>query len=246
MRLVAIMFFNYLLFVILHSDAYSENKTTVKDIDGNIYKTVSIGRQVWMVENFRATRFNDGTPIPYIKNDSLWAAATKPARCWCDNDSTNHSTYGFLYNGFAATSKKLAPPGWKVPSKDDWQLLDSCIKSNGYTCEDTTGKYSSGKFLASKSNWMQSSNPGAIGNDSSLNNRSGFSAFPGGYRMSNAGRNPAFFGKCYSIGGFGYCWCADLKDPFAAMLSYARNCLEMEESNPGSGYSIRLIKVSEN
>ena len=238
-----ILFFGFICLVLWLSNALGGTSIVVKDIDGTVYKTVTIGTQVWMAENFRATRFNDGTPIPCISSDSSWASITRPARCWYKNDSTLNNTVGFLYNGFAATSEKLAPPGWKVPSYEDWQLLESYLKSKGYGCEDTTGRKSSGKYLASKSDWASTSNPGAVGNNSSLNNKSGFSAVPGGYRMDNTAQNPDYHGKFYNIGGFSYWWCSDSKKPYAAMLSYARNCIEMEDCDGlGSGYSIRLVR----
>jgi uncharacterized protein (TIGR02145 family) len=99
---------------------------TVKDIEGNVYKTVLLGGKWWMAENLKVTKFNDGTEIKYIpifSSDTLWANCTDPCFTFL-----NDSIYGCLYNQSAIQGdKKLAPSGWHVATDEDWKDLERFI-----------------------------------------------------------------------------------------------------------------------
>ena len=105
-----------------------ERRETVTDIDGNVYRTVKVGDQVWLREDLRVTRFNDGSPIPYVTSNAEWGSISTPAHCWYDHDSKYGKDYGALYNFWAATSGKLAPKGWHVPSADEWRTLVESVR----------------------------------------------------------------------------------------------------------------------
>ncbi len=95
-----------------------------RDIDGNNYKTVQIGSQIWMSENLRVSRYMDGTPIACIADSERWKSLTSAAYCWVNNDSVSYAIlYGALYNWYAVNSAKLCPGGWHVPSNSDWDIL---------------------------------------------------------------------------------------------------------------------------
>jgi len=71
----------------------------VEDVEGNVYKTIKIGTQVWMADNLKTTKYNDGTVIPEVTDNLAWEALTIPGYCWYANDSTlNAKLYGALYN----------------------------------------------------------------------------------------------------------------------------------------------------
>jgi uncharacterized protein (TIGR02145 family) len=140
---------------------------TVRDIEGNRYKTVTIGTQVWMADNLKTTRYNDGTGIPMVTDNNAWINLKTPAFSWYNNDSTeNKKTYGALYNWYAVNTKKLCPVGWHVPTEDEWMklvdLLDGFVLAGGKMKEKGT------------EHW-KSPNDGTT-------NESGFTALPGGYR----------------------------------------------------------------
>jgi uncharacterized protein (TIGR02145 family) len=88
------------------------------DQDGNSYKTVSIGSQVWMGENLKAITYNDGTPL------SLGSGILGPEYYWYDNNpNLNKSTFGALYPPWVVNSGKLCPIGWHIPSNIEWSVL---------------------------------------------------------------------------------------------------------------------------
>lgn len=154
----------------------------VTDIDGNVYQTVRIGDQVWMAENLRTTHYNDGTPVTL--DTSIWTYPKTERYCYYENTTNPDSIkkFGALYTWQAVDTKKLAPSGWHVPSYDEWETLKNYLIIKGYNYDGTVSGNKIGKSLAAKEDWIASTNKGAIGNDLSKNNITGFSAYPGGIR----------------------------------------------------------------
>lgn len=101
----------------------NNHQPTVTDFDGNVYHTVKIGTQTWMVENLKTTHYNDGVAISNIQSTNLWTSTATGAYCWVDNALAKKEPYGALYNAHALNSGKLAPKGWHIPSKAEWQTL---------------------------------------------------------------------------------------------------------------------------
>jgi len=92
--------------------------------DGQIYRTVRIGDQVWMAENLRATMYRNGDTIPNIIDNKQWSGDTLGAYCNPNNYIENAAVYGRLYNYYAANDPRgLAPEGWHIATKEDWSNL---------------------------------------------------------------------------------------------------------------------------
>ena len=53
----------------------------INDIDGNLYKTISIGNQVWMAENLKVSHFRNGDEISNVTDRYLWTKTSGPAAC---------------------------------------------------------------------------------------------------------------------------------------------------------------------
>ena len=73
----------------------------VTDVDGNVYKSVKIGNQVWMGKNLNVSNFRNEDPIPHAKSKEEWDKAGdtySPAWCYFDSDPVNGITIGKLYN----------------------------------------------------------------------------------------------------------------------------------------------------
>ena len=164
----------------------SSGSGTVTDQDGNSYPYLTYGNQVWTVKNAEVVTYRDGTEIPQVTDATEWSNLTIGAWCYYDNDPTK----GKLYNWYAVAgihdndentpNKEFAPEGWHVPSSAEWTELENYLIANGYNYDDTTTENKIAKAMASKSGWTTWTGEGAIGNDLSLNNSSGFNAVPGG------------------------------------------------------------------
>jgi uncharacterized protein (TIGR02145 family) len=165
------------------------NDGTVTDADGNVYQTVKISNQEWTTENLRTTKYNDGSPILNITDKITWDSCfytLTEAYCYYNNTTNSDSIkkFGALYNWYAVNTGKLAPAGWHVPTDEEWDTLQNYLIENGYNWDGTTTDNKIAKSMAAKTDWKSSIDGvnGAIGNDLTKNNRSGFSALPGGAR----------------------------------------------------------------
>ncbi|MFM6975934.1 MAG: FISUMP domain-containing protein [Sphingobacteriaceae bacterium] len=172
---------------------------TVTDVDGNVYHTVKIGTQTWMLENLSVTKLNDGvTPIDNLSNTDSWKNASKAAYCWYNNDQTNKGKYGALYNGFAVKTGKLAPQGWHVATSIDWNTLIDYLIANGYNYDKTTTGNKMAKSVASAFGWDIDNTDGSVGNNQTSNNKSGLTIQPSGIRnfdalFVNQGKSASFW-----------------------------------------------------
>lgn len=236
---------NFLLYVLLTvaTSAFCASvKETVTDADGTIYSTIKIGNQVWAVENLKTTRFNDDAPLPLIADQSKWSefdVDKKAAYCWYNNDTAYKKIYGALYNWYAITTGKLAPRGWHVATDADWTALEGYLIANGHNLDTTNEEHLVAKSLAAQTEWAWASpnDSGTIGNDTSANNRSGFSALPGGFRLTS--------GNFRNIGTTGRWWCATEFDSIRAWrynLRYDAGNLNRDNFLKGCGFSVRIVK----
>jgi len=100
-----------------------ETNETITDIDGNVYKTIKIGTQTWMLENLKTTKYNSGAPIQKLMDVEKWQFDISGAYAWYNDDESNKDIYGALYNWAAVKKGNLAPKGWHIPSIEEWQVM---------------------------------------------------------------------------------------------------------------------------
>lgn len=190
--------------------------STVKDFEGNVYQTVKIGTQIWMSENLKSTKFNDGTSITLIENRSAWYPISDKGYCWYNNDPSTYRITGALYNGLIASDNKVCPTGWHIPTYADWDILANYL--GGFNI-------AGGKLKESGSSHWPNPNTGA-------SNESGFTAIPAGCRLYNGA-----FGNLNYVGY----WC--YSGLWEVSLNSGDNILHDYINQPKSlGLSIRCIK----
>jgi len=221
------------IFLILTGCANNQPEKSVqivKDIDGNIYHTVTIGKQTWLVENLKVTKYRDGTPIPMITDSIEWARLNTGAYCNYKNDMTMATIYGRLYNYYTIVdSRNLCPKGWHVPNDKEWQVLTDYLGGE---------KIAGGKMKETgTAHWINFGKGGAT-------NVSGFTALPGGgceFMTFSNGSAGVFDwlgmkGYFWSSTNWGddFIWFRELENgnPFVNRNHYSARC----------GFSVRCIK----
>jgi uncharacterized protein (TIGR02145 family) len=197
---------------------------TITDQDGNIYKTVTIGTQIWMAENLRTTKYNDGIAIPLVTDGTTWRNLSTGGYCNYDNITNidTVATYGRLYNWYAVNTNKLAPIGWHVPTDTEWEILTYYL--NGELVAG--GKLKETGIV----HWI-SPNAGAT-------NETGFTALSGGYRL-------AINGMFDSIGESNHWWSVTEGSDSTAWyrgVYYLGNDVYRYAHYKQSGFSVRCLR----
>ena len=217
---------------------YDATANTLTDLrDGKTYKTVTIGRQIWMAENL-----NYAYTDVFYKRDNYTSDSTS----WCyDNDPANCAKYGRLYTWAAAmdslgkwskNGKKcgyiascsptypvrgICPKGWHLPSKQEFGTLITAVGDSS----------TNGTVLKSTDGWSNHGN----GTDAF-----GFSALPAGARSD---------GHYVRRGSYAYFWSSnDTKgishDAYRMYLYCGEDIAGLIYDNKNHGASVRCVKDS--
>jgi uncharacterized protein (TIGR02145 family) len=198
---------------------------TISDYEGNVYKTVTIGKQTWMAENLRNTHLGNGEPIPEVTNASEWDTLYTPGFSWRYNDEARYKIpYGALYNWYAVSATSLCPSGFHIPSEKDFLILEAYLGGRAI---------SGGKLKEEGLGHWDSPNTGA-------SNVTGFTMLPGGYRDGSGSAG------YYELGRGGYLWTSVVENAGSGPWYWGFN-KDYEQTDRGAsklttGFSVRCLK----
>jgi uncharacterized protein (TIGR02145 family) len=187
--------------IILIQSCKKEVDNVIKDIDGNVYTSITIGTQVWMAENLKTTKYRNGDLIGTTTPATLdISAEATPKYQWAyDGDESNAAIYGRLYTWYAATdTRNVCPAGWHVPIDTEWTALATFLGGD---------QVAGGKLKETGLDHWQTPNEGAT-------NETGFTALPGGIRVPE--------GSFYNMGLRGFWWSATEQSDFSNSIAWCR------------------------
>lgn len=133
------MKFKFVLFFLLNSmfcftqSVQSKHVSGIlKDVEGNTYKTIKIGHQVWMAENLRVKKFRNGDPILSTEATKDVSKEINPILQWSYNgDDSKVAMFGRLYTwNVVSDHRGVCPRGWHVPSDAQWSILINFLGGN--------------------------------------------------------------------------------------------------------------------
>jgi uncharacterized protein (TIGR02145 family) len=209
-----------LFFLLLFNACGTKPPESVTDIDGNSYRTLTVGKKIWTAENLDVSRYRNGEQIPEIRDSEEWAKLTTGAWCWYENNDENGKTYGKLYNWYAVNDPRgLAPEGWHVATDEDWTALAEALGGN---------KIAGGRIKAAR-HWKKTD--GEAG-------KSGFDLLPAGARRDTDG---AFV----LLEEYSRLWSSTEKDSIRAWgraVGHFDPVLRRGEAHKRLGFALRCVK----
>ena len=207
------------------STSSSSDSTTTEKVEGSTESTesggvVTIGTQVWTSKNLDVATYRNGDVIPEVQDKNAWAKLTTGAWCYYNNDASNGTKYGKLYNWYAVSDPRgLAPNGYHIPTDAEWTILS-------YYLDGDSG---AGIKMKSTSGWDDDNGNGT--------NSSGFSGLPGGIRFNN--------GAFYSTDPYGAWWSSTeskTNNAWFRSLNYSYGFLGSNGKDKKSGLSVRCLR----
>jgi uncharacterized protein (TIGR02145 family) len=191
------------------------NDTILKDVDGNSYQTILLGKKIWMKSNLRTTKLNDSTPILLTSNNKEWPFLSVPGYCIYNNRNYYDKNCGLLYNWLAVDSHKLCPSGWHVPTKLEWSSMINSISKSKVESDELESKFQE------------------------LNSRDikRFAGFSCGYRKSNGTYNNNDY--------YGYWWSStefDTYESWIACMFSGKGQMRIQSAFKELGFSVRCVK----
>ena len=196
-----------------------EAKLEAVELEKTSFKTVKIGNQVWTSKNLDVATYRNGDVIPQVQDENAWENLTTGAWCYYDNDTSNGTKYGKLYNWYAVNDPRgLAPNGYHIPTDAEWTQLSDYLG----------GESEAGTKMKSTSGWVENGNG---------TNSSGFSGLPGGNRSGDGAFN--------TIGEYGNWWSSTEFDTYSAWsrhLDYSNGYVLRFTNDKDYGFSVRCLR----
>ena len=240
----------YFSFIFVFANGFSQGEQlyadgVATDQDGNQFEWINYGTQDWAIENAKVVTYRDGAPIAQVTEFNDWNQYGEPyletgAWRYIDFDPTQD----IVYNWWAVAgtpNKEFAPIGWRVPTDEDWTILENWLITNGYNYDGTTTENKLAKAMASTTGWITSTNSGAVGNNQATNNSSGFNSLTTGYC-------PNYPTNC-DPGDGAYFWSATIKEnaTTTSWQRWIRNLNSQTELTRvgmpmGMGASVRFVR----
>ena len=192
--------------------------TNTVDVDGNVYTSVTIGAQIWMVENLKTTHYSNGDALANVTDNAQWVNLSEGAYCDYNNTPANSLIYGRLYNYYTIDDpRNICPKGWRLPTNADWLQLETFLGGNNVA--------GAAMKEAGTTHW-NTPNTGAT-------NSSGFTGLPAGNRGA---------GGFYDMGNYAYFWADALSTYSRALLDNSASTSGISNNGSNLGLSIRCIK----
>jgi uncharacterized protein (TIGR02145 family) len=182
---------------------------------------VTIGTQTWTSKNLNVSTYRNGDKIPQVQDKKAWEKLTTGAWCYYENNPTNGTKYGKLYNWYAVNDPRgLAPIGYHIPTDEEWTTLTDYLG----------GESEVGTKMKSTSGWKENRNG---------NNTSGFAVLPGGFRdydgvFGDIGASGIFWSSSEGRGSYYTVWYRSLNYNYGSVF---RSSTPMQ-----LGFSVRCLR----